>query len=215
MLKIWGRRNSANVQKVLWLAAELGLEYQHIPAGGSFGRLDEPSFRAMNPHGRVPVLQDGDLAIWESHAILRYLASRYGGDALWPTGASEKARIDEWMDWTQTAFQPDFLNGIFWGYYRTPESQRNWPKIKDSVARCCRHVELLDKIFMKQAFLAGGNFSLADIPLGTLLYRYYELDIERPRAEHVEVWYARLGSRPAYRDHVMVAFDDLYGRLSY
>jgi glutathione S-transferase len=215
MLRIWGRRNSANVQKVLWLAAELGTEYQHVQAGGSFGGLDEPSFRALNPHGRVPVLQDGDFAIWESHSILRYLGSRYGDGSLWPADPSAKARIDEWMDWAQTTFQPDFLNGVFWGYYRTPESQRNWPKIKDSVARCSRHIALLDKIFMKQAFLAADNFSLADIPLGTLLYRYYELDIERPHAEHVEAWYARLGSRPAYRDHVMVPFNDLYGRLSY
>jgi len=215
MLKIWGRRNSVNVQKVLWLAAELGIEYQHVPAGGSFGGLDEPSFRSMNPHGRVPVLQDGDFAIWESHAILRYLATRYGGGSLWPADPSAKAQIDEWMDWAQTTFQPDFLNGVFWGYYRTPESQRNWPAIKDSVRRCSRHIELIDKILVKQPFLGGNDFSLADIPLGTLLYRYYELDIEHSQAEHVEAWYARLKRRPAYQEHVMVAFSELHGRLAY
>ncbi len=82
MLKVWGRRNSFNVQKVLWLIGELGLAHEHIPAGGDFGRLDEPSFRALNPHGRVPVIEDGDLAVWESHAILRYLAARYDGSCM-------------------------------------------------------------------------------------------------------------------------------------
>jgi glutathione S-transferase len=188
MLKLWGRRSSANVQKVLWLAAELGVEYEHIPAGGSFGGLDEPSFRAMNPHGRIPVLQDGDSAIWESHTILRYLATRYGDGALWPADPFARAQMDEWMDWAQTAFQPDFLNGVFWGYFRTPEAQRNWPAIQDSVKRCSRHIERIDAILAKSPFLAGKTFSLADIPLGTLLYRYYELDIEHPQAPHVQAW---------------------------
>ena len=215
MLRIWGRRNSANVQKVLWLAAELGIEYEHIPAGGSFGGTDAPSFRSMNPHGRVPVLQDGEFAIWESHSILRYLAAKYDGASFWPHDPAAKAQIDEWMDWTQTAFQPDFLNGVFWGYYRTPEPQRNWPAIRASVIRCGRHIELVDKLLTKRPFLGGTGFSLADIPLGTLLYRYYELDIEHPRAEHVEAWHARLKERPAYRQHVMVAFDELRGRLAF
>jgi glutathione S-transferase len=215
MLKIWGRRNSANVQKVLWLAAELDIEYQHIPAGGSFGGLDEPSFRSLNPHGRVPVLQDDDFAIWESHSILRYLAAKYDDHALWPRDLAAKAQIDEWMDWAQTTFQPDFLNGVFWGYYRTPEPQRNWPAIKKSVSRCSSHIQLIDRLLAKRPFLGGSSFSLADIPLGTLLYRYYELDIEHPQAEYVEAWYARLKHRPAYQQNVMIAFDELRGRLAY
>jgi glutathione S-transferase len=215
MLRIWGRRSSANVQKVLWLAAELGLDYQHVPVGGSFGGLDEPSFRAMNPHGRIPVLQDGDSAIWESHTILRYLATRYGDGALWPADPLARARMDAWMDWAQTAFQPDFLNGIFWGYFRTPEPQRNWPAIRDSVKRCDRHMARLDAILARHPFLSGDSFSLADIPLGTLLYRYHELDIELPRAPHVETWYGRLQDRPAYGEHVMISFEEMRGRLSF
>ena len=215
MLRIWGRRNSANVQKVLWLAAELGVDYQHVPAGGNFGGLDEPSFRALNPHGRVPVLQDGDFAIWESHSILRYLAAQYGDGSLWPADPPARAQLDEWMDWAQTTFQPDFLNGVFWGYYRTPEAQRNWPAIEKSVKRCAAHIALIDKILAQRLFLGRDSFSLADIPLGTLMYRYYELDIERPEAEHVQAWFGRLKQRPAYQEQVMTAFDDLRGRLAY
>src|SRR5215471_587771 len=111
MLKIWRRRSSFNVQKVLWLIGELGLAHEHIPAGGSFGRLDESPFRALNPHGRVPVLEDGDLAIWESHTILRYLAARYSSGKFWLDDPAARACIEGWMDWSQTSLQTDFLNG--------------------------------------------------------------------------------------------------------
>jgi glutathione S-transferase len=114
MLKIWGRRSSFNVQKVLWLVGELGLAYEHITAGGGFGRLDEPAFLALNPHGRVPVLQDGDVVVWESHTILRYLAARYSGGGFWLDDPADRSRVEGWMDWSQTSLQPDFLNGVFW-----------------------------------------------------------------------------------------------------
>ncbi len=215
MLRIWGRRNSANVQKVLWLAEELGLEYDHVPAGGSFGRTTEPSFLTMNPHGRVPVLQDGELTIWESHSILRYLAAQYGDGGLFPYTPAERSQVEEWMDWAQTSFQPAFLNGVFWTYYRTPEAQRDWPTIKKNIARCGELLQLIDSVMKDRAFLAGGRFSLAEIPLGTLLYRYFELDIDRPVLKNIGAWYAMLTERAAYRNHVMVAFDDLRGRPAY
>ena len=215
MLKIWGRRNSFNVQKVLWLLGELGLSYEHIPAGGSFGRLDESAFRALNPHGRVPVLQDDSVAIWESHTILRYLAARYGRGSLWLEDPAARAHVECWMDWSQTVLQPDFLDGVFWGYYRTPEAQRDWPAIKKSLARCAEHFQLLDRILAKRPFLTGDRLSLADIPVGTSLYRYFELDIERPDFPDVRAWYKRLQQRPAYRKYVMIPFEELRARLDY
>ena len=215
MLKIWGRRSSFNVQKVLWLMGELGLEHEHVPAGGSFGRLDEPAFRAMNPHGWVPVLQDGDLAVWESHAVLRYLAARYGRDRFWVDDPAHRSFVDRWMDWSQTNLQPDFLMGVFWGYYRTPEPERDWPAINRNLARCAAHFRLLDSMLAKQSFLLGDDLSLADIPIGTSLYRYFELDIEHPDIPNVRAWYRRLQQHPAYRAHVMIPFDELRGRLAY
>jgi glutathione S-transferase len=215
MLKVWGRRSSFNVQKVLWLVAELGLAHEHIPAGGSFGRLDEPVFRALNPHGRVPMLQDGAAAVWESHTILRYLAARYGRGSFWLDDPAHRSRVEGWMDWSQTSLQPDFLMGVFWGYYRTPEAQRDWPAIRRSLARCAEHFRLLDGILASRPFLIGAELSLADIPIGTSLYRYFELDIERPELPHVAAWYERLQQRPAYREHVMVPFAELRGRLGH
>jgi len=197
---------------VLWLVGELGLAHEHIPAGGDFGGLDEPSFRALNPHGRVPVIEDGDLAVWESHAILRYLAARYDRSGLWSADPAERARVDSWMDWSQSTLQPDFVRGVFWGYYRTPESQRDWPAIRKSLARCASHFRLLNEVLAARPFLAGARFSLADIPAGTSLYRYFELDIERPNVPSVTAWYARLRERPAYRQHVVIPFAELRGR---
>ncbi len=213
MLRIWGRRSSFNVQKVLWLAGELGLEYEHVPAGGDFGRLAEPGFRALNPHGRIPVLEDGALAVWESHAILRYLAARDGDGAFWPVAAAARAPLDGWMDWAATALLPAFLGGVFWGYYRTPEARRNWPAIRASLGQCAALFALLDQILARQPYLVGAALTLADIPAGAALYRWFELDIERPDLPNLAAWYDRLASRPAYREHVMVPFDELKGRL--
>ncbi len=214
MLKVWGRRNSFNVQKVMWLVGELGLAHEHIPAGGDFGRLDEPGFRALNPHGRVPVLEDGDLAVWESHAILRYLAARYGGPAFWSDDPAQRSHADRWMEWAQAELQPAFLDGIFWGYYRTPEAQRDWPAIRRSLKLCGAHLGKLDAVLARQPFVGGERLSLADIPAGISLYRYFGLDIERPDLPNVAAWYERLRERPAYREHVMVPFADLRGRLA-
>jgi glutathione S-transferase len=215
MLTIWGRRSSFNLQKVMWLVDELGLTHRHIEAGGRFGGLDTAEFRAMNPHGRVPVINDDGAIVWESHAILRYLAARHGGGPFWHDDPAERSLADRWMDWSQTTLQPDFLMGVFWGFYRTPEAQRDLPAISNKVERCARHFALLDCHLADRAFMRGDTLTLADIPIGTSLYRYFNLDIARPSVPNVEAWYARLQARPAYRQHVMVPFEELYGRLDY
>ena len=215
MLTIWGRRSSFNLQKVMWLVGELALEHRHIEAGGQFGGLDTPEFRAMNPHGRVPVIDDNGSVVWESHAILRYLAARHGRGSFWIDDAAERSRVDQWLDWSQTSLQPDFLTGVFWGFYRTPESQRNLSAINQSINRCARHFQLLDRLLSGQTFMLGNQLGLADIPIGTHLFRYFNLEIERPSLPNVDAWYRRLQERPAYRTHVMVPFGELRGRLAH
>ena len=215
MLQVWGRRSSFNVQKVMWLIGELELPHHHIDAGGRFGGLDDPAFLAMNPHGRVPVIRDGDAVVWESHAILRYLAARYGGGRFWFDDAATRARVEAWMDWSQTALQPDFLSGVFWGFFRTPEDKRNWPAIRAALARCEVDFRKLDRLLDGRPFLLGETLSLADIAAGTSLYRYFELDIDRPSLPEVERWYRTLQQRTAFREHVMIPFEELRGRLDY
>ncbi len=215
MLTVWGRRSSFNVQKVMWFVGELGLQHEHIEIGGRFGGLDDPAIRRMTPHGKVPIIDDGGTVVWESHAILRYLCAVHGAGRFWVEDPAERARIDKWMDWAHTTLQPDFINGVFWGLYRTPAAQRDQRAIQRAVARCTGHFRLLDRLLDGRDYLLGDVFTLADIPAGAHLFRYFNLDIERPDLPHVEAWYRRLQERPAYRDHAMVPFEDLFGRLEY
>jgi glutathione S-transferase len=215
VLTVWGRRSSFNLQKVMWLVGELKLPHTHIPAGGNHGGLDDPAFLAMNPHGRIPVIDDGATTVWESQAILRYLAARYGRGRFWSDDPAERSFAERWMDRSQASLQPDFLLGVFWGFYRTPEAQRNMSVVTAKIRACTRHFQLLDSVLAGRPFLCGDALTLADIPAGTSLYRYFEIDIERPSVPHVEAWYRRLQERPAYREHVMVPFGGLYGRLDY
>ncbi|WP_370677458.1 glutathione S-transferase family protein [Pleomorphomonas sp. PLEO] len=214
MLKIWGRSNSLNVQKVLWFATELGVAYETIPAGGKYGGLDTPEFLSMNPHGHVPVLDDQGTVVWESHSILRYLAAKYGKSKFWPEDAGERSLADRWMDWAQTSLQPDFM-GVFWGFYRTPEPQRDWPMIRQKMAGCAQHFKLLDRWLEGHAYILGDDLSLADIPAGSMLYRYFEMGIEYPSMPNVMSWYQNLERLPAYRENIMTSFEDLRGRITY
>jgi len=188
----------------------------HIPAAlagavtGVVG-LDTESGKAEVV--RIVTVDDAGTIMWESHAILRYLAAHYGQASFWSDDDATRSHSDRWMDWAQTSLQPDFLIGVFWGFYRTPEPQRNWQAINARIAKCALHFELLDRILAERAFMLGDRLTLADIPIGTHLYRYFNLSIERPSVTNVEGWYRRLQDRPAYRTHVMVPFDELRGRL--
>lgn len=119
------------------------------------------------------------------------------------------------MDWCQALWQPAFSTGVFWGLYRTPETERDWNSINRSVGLCSELMQIVEGVLKEKQFLAGDRFTIGDIPLGASLYRYFELEIDRPSLPRVEAWYARLKARPAYREHVMVRFDDLKGRLAF
>jgi glutathione S-transferase len=212
MLKLWGRRSSINVQKVLWLMAELKLPREHVELGGKFGGLDEPAFRAMNPHGRIPVIDDGGVVVWESHAILRYLAARHGAGDLWRADPAARSQVDRWIEWSQTTLQPAFIDGIFVPLVRTPPSKRDAALVEKNVRHCNELLRLLDSVLDQEPALGKTDLSLADIPIGAHLYRYFELDIQRPSLPRIEAWYQRLRQRPTFRENVMVSFEELRAR---
>ncbi len=214
MLKVWGRRNAFNVQKVVWLIGELGRPHRHIDAGGSCGGLDDPAFLAMNPHGRIPVIDDDGTVVWESHTILRYLAARYGAPALWSDSPAERSQVERWMDWSLATLQPAFMD-LFWRFYRTPAAQHDQAQIRRDTERCAELYRLLDGELAMRPYLAGDRFSLADIPAGTSLFRYFGIDVAHPEVPHVRAWQARLSERTAYREHVMIPFADMKGRLAF
>lgn len=203
MLKVWGRANSVNVQKVMWAVGELGLEHERIDVGGRFGGLDTPEYAAMNPNRRVPTLDDGGTIVWESNACVRYLAARYGAGTLWPEDPAARAAADMWMDWQITALHPD-MTVVFWGLVRTPEDQRDVGAINAAAARVGEVWKILDHHLASRPFVAGDALTIGDVPVGAMCYRYHELDIERPKLPNVDAWYARLRERAPYRTHVML-----------
>jgi glutathione S-transferase len=214
MLKIWGRRSAFNVQKVLWTLEELALPYERVEAGGSAGGLDTAEFRNMNPHGRIPVIRDGPHVIWESHAIVRYLAATYGADPFWSPDPKARSLAERWMDWSLATLQPAFMD-LFWGYFRTPEGSRDARAIDDAMARCERHFRILDDHLETRKFVAGNEFTMGDIPAGTTLYRYFGMGVPVAKPTHVWAWYERLKERPPFQGSIMIPFEELRGRLDY
>ena len=214
MLKIWGRANSINVQKVMWTVGELGLDHERIDLGGKFGGLNTSDHMAHNPHGLIPATDDDGVVMWESHAIVRYLAAKYGEGTLWPSTSAARARVDMWMEWAQTTLQRDFIQ-LFWSFYRTPEEQHDQTLLANLTARCTADFERLNAQLGDQPFITGDQLTYGDIPIATQFYRYFTLDIERPSVPKVEAWYKRLSERAAYREHVMVPYEDLKARLAH
>ena len=202
MLKILGRNNSVNVIKVLWCAAELGLNFDRTDIGGAFGGNDQPEYLAKNPMGRVPTVEDGDLVLWESQAIVRYLAATHGIGTLWPEDPGERALSDLWMDWYTAHLHPP-MTTIFWGLVRTAEADRDNDAIVAAKVEAGKLWSVLDQHLEGCGFVNGDQLTIGDFPVGAAAFRYYSLVEERPAVPNLDRWYAALGERPAYHKHVM------------
>lgn len=211
-VKLYARRTSSNCQKVLWFLGELGIDYELVPTGGDAGGLSEPGFGELNPNRRVPVLVDADLAVWESHAILRYLAAAHAPERFWPEDPGPRSQLDRWMDWSQSQLDASFMT-LFWGYWRTPEADRDRALIDLHIGRCRHYLSILDGALAGHDYVVGDDLTLADVPIGALMYRYVNLDVTDELPPRVARWYASLTERKAFRAHVMLPFDDLKGRL--
>lgn len=199
MLKIWGRVNSSNVQKVMWCVGELGLAHERIDAGREFGVVNDASYRAMNPNGRVPTIEDQGLVLFESNAICRYLARKHG--RLMPAALADQARVDMWMDWQQTEAAPA-ITPVFWGLVRTPADKRDPAAIEEGIKKSIAAMEILDAELGRHSHVVGNTFSVADIPLGGVAFRFFSLVDKRPKLANLERWYAALEQRPAFCQHV-------------
>jgi glutathione S-transferase len=183
MLKVWGRNTSSNVQKVMWAIGELGLEHERVDIGGKFGGNKESAYLALNPNGLVPTLQDGDLTVWESNTIVRYLAARYGAGKLEPADWKSRALASQWMDWQLSVLGPAH-SGAFWGLIRSPPLQRELGAIADSQAKTTEAMTMFDATLAPQPYVAGAAFSTGDIPVGIMAYRFRQLVPDRPKLGH-------------------------------
>ena len=213
MLRIWGRANSVNVQKVLWCCGELGLPFERIDAGMAFGQVNTPEYRAMNPNGRVPTLVDDGFVLWESNAILRYLALREAERAptgpahtLYPTGAQHRARVERWLDWTLATLQPA-ERPLFWGLVRTAPEARDMAEIAAAARATAAAWQVVEgQLAHGQPFIEGKTFTLADIVLGAYVRRWFGIAVpERPELPALAAWYLRLEERPAFQQYLAPA----------
>lgn len=210
MLTIWGRKTSSNVQALMWCVGELELRFHRHDAGHRFGGLDTDAFRKLNPNGTIPVLQDGDHPpLWETGAILRYLANAYGGNAFWPRDPVQRAEVDKWAEWAKINVAMDFTVPVFWQVVRTAPAEQDQNAIEQAVAALDSKLALADTRLSENTYLCGPDLTLADIQLGHILYRYYDIAISRAVLPNLRRYYDRLTERPAYQEHVMLSYDEL------
>jgi glutathione S-transferase len=203
MITVWGRRSSINVQKVLWALAETGVEFERITVGGSFKGNDTPEFKKLNPMGLIPVMRDGNIVFFESNAILRYIARRYGKATLQPRWHRAHALAEQWVEWTTTTLAVP-VGTIFWNRVRIPAGQANEAAVKEAERTAAGYFRLANRILGRKPFVAGGKFSYGDIPPGALYWRYQNLQVDRPSLPNLDRWFGELKERSAYRQWIMV-----------
>jgi glutathione S-transferase len=202
-IRIWGRANSVNVQKVLWCLRELDVGYERIDAGMAFGRNHDPDYLAMNPNGRIPTLADGDFVLWESNSIMRYLVLAYGkGSPIYPAAPRQRAAVDRWLDWTLSTLQP-VDRPVFWALVRTPVEKRDLVAIqKDADAEAIQW-RIVEHQLTNRRFVEGDDFTIADIALGAYARRWFGVEgIRKPHFPHLERWFAQFAERPGFKQFV-------------
>jgi len=202
-LRIWGRANSVNVQKVLWCLGELDLAFERIDAGMAFGRNRDPDYLAINPNGRVPTLVDGDFVLWESNSVMRYLAMAHGkGSTIYPQAPKRRAAVDRWLDWTLSTLQP-VDRPVFWALVRTPVEQRDMVAIQRDVDAEAVQWQIVDAQLSTRRFIEGDDFTIADIALGAYARRWFGVEgVNKPKLVHLERWFAQFAGRPAFAKYI-------------
>ena len=203
MLQIIGRNNSSNVQKVLWTCTELEIPFERTDWGGPFGGNDDPEYRAKNPNGLVPTIEDDGVILWESNAIVRYLGAKYAKGDFYPSDPASRGLADRWMDWQATTFWPP-MQPVFWQLIRVAPDARDMDAVAAGVAACAAIAPILNDHLAANAYLGGDRFTMGDVPVGVIVNRWLNLDIERPDHPHLEAYYQRLSERPGYREHVLI-----------
>lgn len=201
MLDILGKASSINVRKVLWTCAELNLPFEREDWGTGFRSTQTPEFLSLNPNGLVPVIRDGDLVLWESNAIIRYLASRYNGTHLYSADPLKRAPVDQWMDWQATDLNRSW-SYAFLGLVRQSTAHQSTDEIGKSIASWTANMRILDaQLRATGGFVAGKQFSLADIPVGLSVNRWFGTPFDHPHFPTVADYFERLAERPGFAIH--------------
>ena len=192
------------MQKVVWCADELALDYERIDAGGAFGVVDTAAFKAMNPNAMIPVIEHDGFVLWESNAIVRYLAARFGEGSLMPTDAHTRASADRWMDWQTTSLQPQ-ITPAFKQLFRTPDAQRDMAIVGASKIAIELKLDVLEAHLANHAYVAGEHFTMGDIPLGCSVDRWFKLPVAHKAHPNISRWYSQLRVRSGAQQVVVLA----------
>jgi len=203
MVRVLGRANSINVQKVMWLAQEIGLSVDRVDVGGTFGGNDKADYLAKNPTGKIPTLEDGDFVLWESNSIVRYLAEKYGKSPWQPADDAVRHHASQWMDWYISSLHAH-MTVIFWQLIRTAPEKRDNAAVAKAVEQASGLWRMLDGHLADNAYVTGNDISIGDIPVGCAAYRWHTMDLDRPDLANLRAWYDRLNQRPAFQQHVML-----------
>ncbi|MEI7599585.1 MAG: glutathione S-transferase family protein [Aestuariivirga sp.] len=202
MITVWGRRNSVNVQKVLWALEELDVPYTRENVGGSFGSNQDADYLAMNPMGLVPVIRDGDVTMFESNAIVRYLAARFRAGVLRPAEHRSLAMAEQWMEWAQVNFAPA-VSTLFVNRVRSLPEHRDVAAAAAAEKKAAEVLVVADAWIARHDWFAGQDFSFGDIVMGASLWRYTGVDCIRPPMPHLMEWFEAVQQREAFRRAVM------------
>ena len=201
--KILGRKTSSNVMKVLWCCDEIGIPFDRLDVGGPFGYDHVENYGALNPNLRVPTIDDDGFILWESNVIVRYLAEKHSKGKLFPSDPKTRWEAEKWMDWQQTSIRASMLI-VFLGLIRTSPEDRNPETIENGRKAAAEAWGILDRHLQGRHFVTGNEFTMGDIPVGSDVYRWFTLDIERPALPNLEAWYGRLCARKPYQTHCML-----------
>ncbi|MBR8374277.1 glutathione S-transferase [Burkholderia cenocepacia] len=201
MLHVLGKIPSINVRKVLWLCTELNLPFEQEDWGAGFRTTHDPAYLALNPNALVPVIKDDDFVLWESNTIIRYLANRYGGDALYPAEPQARARVDQWIDWQGSDLNRSWV-GAFLGLVRKSPDHQEPNGIAQSIAGWTTHMRVLNaQLERTGAYVAGNTFTLADIPIGLSANRWFGTPFDHPDLPAVSRYIERLATREGFRQY--------------
>jgi glutathione S-transferase len=201
MLEILGKASSINVRKVLWTCAELQLPFDRQDWGTGFKATDSPEFLALNPNAMVPVVKDDGFVLWESNTIIRYLANRHADNELYPDTPQPRARVDQWIDWQATDLNKSW-SYVFMSLVRHSAQHRDAEMLAAGCREWTRHMAILEEqLTVTDAYVAGAEFTLADIPIGLSVNRWYETPLEHADFPAVRAYYERLSERPGFTSH--------------
>jgi glutathione S-transferase len=182
--------------RALWIAMELGLDYEHFPIEITESGAKAPEFLKLNPNGRLPFIADGDFALFESLAITLYLAKKHAHGTLYPARLEDEAKVWQWTSWALTEVD----RGVnIWSLHalRLPPDERDAAKRDEALKVLAAPFRVLDAAVAAQPYLLGDTFTVADLNVAAVISRAVDMDLSA--VPNLKAWLTRCLERPAAR----------------